>query len=234
MAEGSWLANLDSNEIWENGDLLWNDHADERKCRLYAVACARRIWHLLPDDLSRRVVETFERLADGLCEEADLEAACRELGEGNMHEGLSEAQSMALSVVIGFQFDTGWRLSSMAEVYSHSAARGSATGSTSPADHEREWQINLALMKELLSDRFRPTDLPPRLPWPPTPSASSPAATSTTLASPSLLTPSKNRVAPTPSSPTYVPRPSCPRLLGARPRPRQILNRFSCTRVPER
>lgn len=64
-----------------------------RKLRLFGVACCRLIWHLLPDERSRRAVETAEALADGLVTEAEAEAAGNAAAEVNGHEmeGIAEA-----------------------------------------------------------------------------------------------------------------------------------------------
>jgi hypothetical protein len=47
----------------------------DRKMRLFACACARRVWTLLPNDPCRQAIETAEAYADGLRSRNDLQAA---------------------------------------------------------------------------------------------------------------------------------------------------------------
>jgi hypothetical protein len=73
MTEDQWLSGDDT--------ILMLDHlhgkASDRKFRLYATACCRRIWPLLAHDTHRRAVERAEQFADGLTCLAKMQSASR-------------------------------------------------------------------------------------------------------------------------------------------------------------
>jgi hypothetical protein len=67
-----WLACTDLTPMLE----FLRGKASDRKLRLFACACCRRIWHLLTDRRTRRAVEIAEQYADGRASMDDLKAAC--------------------------------------------------------------------------------------------------------------------------------------------------------------
>ena len=73
MKESAWLACREPLKLLEW--LQDSGRASDRKLRLFAVACCRRIWHLLAEGASRRAVEVAERFADGLADSRALAAA---------------------------------------------------------------------------------------------------------------------------------------------------------------
>ncbi len=77
MTEAEWTTSADPDAMVGFLYGLWFDDGEvpDRKLRLYACACCRRVWPQLGDVRSRRAVETAERYADGLVSEEELDAA---------------------------------------------------------------------------------------------------------------------------------------------------------------
>ena len=62
MTEQEWFNCTEPMPMLE----LVRGKASDRRLRLFACACSRRIWHLLPDRRSRKALEASERFADGM------------------------------------------------------------------------------------------------------------------------------------------------------------------------
>ena len=60
MTETRWLACDDPGLMLE---FVW-DRVSDRKLRLFAVSCCRRLWHYLDDEKGRAALETIERATD--------------------------------------------------------------------------------------------------------------------------------------------------------------------------
>jgi hypothetical protein len=75
MTEPDWLA---CDEPRGMLDYL-RGRAGERKLRLFAVACCRRAWELIPSGVARRAVEEAERAADGAVRPGEREELLRAL-----------------------------------------------------------------------------------------------------------------------------------------------------------
>jgi len=71
MSEADWLACIDPDPMLE----YLKGRASDRKLRLFACACCRRVGHLAWDQASRTAVEVAEQFADGLLSKGRLAAA---------------------------------------------------------------------------------------------------------------------------------------------------------------
>jgi hypothetical protein len=73
LDERTWLSAIEPGRLLDY--LQTCSPFPERRLRLWACACARRVWHLLSDEWSRNAVELAEQLADGLLSVEKRDAA---------------------------------------------------------------------------------------------------------------------------------------------------------------
>jgi hypothetical protein len=77
MTEAEWFGCNDPLPMLE----VLRAAASDRKLRLFACACCRRVWHVVQYHASRRAVDVAERWADGAATAAELAAALQEATE---------------------------------------------------------------------------------------------------------------------------------------------------------
>jgi hypothetical protein len=77
VTEAEWLAATAPQPMLDH----LGDKASARKLRLFACACVRRVWHLLPAGALRRGIDVAERRADGTCDDAEHARTAREAAD---------------------------------------------------------------------------------------------------------------------------------------------------------
>jgi hypothetical protein len=163
MTEAEWLAGTDPRPML---DVFWGRSRD-RKLRLFACACVRRVWDSLTDPRSRIAVEVAERFADGGATWAELGVAFHAAWVAG--HAFTKHMDVAGAAALECASHDSFAAARNASLAAAQAAAWSASRVTlaeagvydALADALAEVQAEqCALLRELIGNPFRPVALP--------------------------------------------------------------------------
>lgn len=151
MTEEQWVTDTDCERML---NYLSEQNGSRRKLQLFAVACCRRIWHLLPDERSRTAVRAVERQVEGqaTAEEMAAELAAAQVAS-DLDDNAQDAADAASNTAGSPEdfFDYGFRVTICAS---------NATWITGE-DRDDELARQAGLMRDIFGNPFRPVAVDP-------------------------------------------------------------------------
>jgi hypothetical protein len=163
VTERDWLEATDPTEMLA----FLQGKASVRQLRLFVCAACRRVWHLLADERSRHAIEILEKVADGLASSDELNAA--RTGADAAVEFASwaaNASRAAFSATIAVRSALVWGETPKALVNAENAiacANDPKYGPGYNAGKKAERQCQVALLRDIVGNPFRPVTLAPAL-----------------------------------------------------------------------
>ena len=153
MTKADWLACTKPKMLLRSA----GSRISDRKRRLFAAACCRRVWNLLSDERSQRAVETVERFADDAATSEELSAAEKAAAEAELATATDSHRFAANAVyAIACQI-VGWDIAEMVVGCAANTIR--AVGKRRAATEEEAAQV--ALLRDIVGNPFRPITLAP-------------------------------------------------------------------------
>jgi hypothetical protein len=139
--------------------LLESGRANDRKLRLFAVACCRQIWHMLPDPGCRLAVEVAERFADGNETLEQLVSARMAAAEVPITGGMAglEACQAPLTVAAHDAVYPRWHIAT-ADFVAEAVLWSYLDGAEACANVEKE---QAEILRDLFGNPFRPVTVEP-------------------------------------------------------------------------
>jgi hypothetical protein len=152
MNEAEWLGATDPHRLLQF--LRTRGRPDERKLRLFACACVRRLLPLLQDRRCRTALETSEEFADGRSTRRQLETvrrAAQQVASAAWHTWMSNPERESevqitqaiLAVTLSEALPAAWE----------AATRAALVGSLCPLSFQA------GLVREIFGNPFRPTSI---------------------------------------------------------------------------
>jgi hypothetical protein len=154
-------------EWWESTDLLemlnfLRGKASDRKFRLFQVACCRRAWSHLPDELCREAVLFAERYADGNGTDRQRRAMQKPVAHFADTNNLTEinARDAAFRANLKTMMRGSAALLGAADVVGHAANRTGERGSAAyRAAYQAEMKAEASLIRCIFGNPFHPITL---------------------------------------------------------------------------